>query len=549
MNSMLEQRLPSTGLNPLWLFSLTLFGLSAKSWLPNWYLYRWMRRQDAVGQIFKTSSGSAAWRDTLKHRFLSVTDSVENVSDVTVTLVDLDGRVGERRRINFKRDLETDHKFTGFDKITVEELVNFPNQESKTFKVERTITFKNLDLDERSCNAIAWGAKDDDGDHDVGPRSKSSSLDPTPVLSDSQRTAKRNAAAVKLQKVYLSYRTRRNLADCAVVAEELWQVWKALDFAALKRSSVSFFEIDKPESAVSRWIRACTRVAKIDPRHRYGHNLHLYYDVWLDVGDGKEVNHESAQGKEREAYEVVVNNGRLIYRQSGILLDTPETSKWIFVLSTSRSLYVGEKKKGFFQHSSFLAGGATTAAGRLIARNGTLEAIWPYSGHYLPTEENFKEFIHFLKEQLVDLTNVKRCSIDGENRSIAPSTDAQAVSNIAEQPKETASSAIVDDQGKQRIGTDAANAKEEAITFELGKPLSRKWSTGVGPRIGCVRDYPTELRFRALEISNLSPSARVTCGGNGGGAIPSPRPSPKVRLSPRLSYMGIPSPRESWPIN
>jgi hypothetical protein len=70
-----------------------------------------------------------------------------------------------------------------------------------------------------------------------------------------------DAAATKLQKVYRSYLTRRNLADCAVVVEELW--WKALDFAALKRSSVSFFDVQKPETAVSRWARARTRAAKV----------------------------------------------------------------------------------------------------------------------------------------------------------------------------------------------------------------------------------------------------------------------------------------------
>ncbi|XLT44551.1 hypothetical protein HN873_037155 [Arachis hypogaea] len=69
-----------------------------------------------------------------------------------------------------------------------------------------------------------------------------------------------NAAATKLQKVYKSYHTRRYWADCAVVVEELW--WKALDFAALKRSSVSFFDVEKQESAVSRWARARTRAAK-----------------------------------------------------------------------------------------------------------------------------------------------------------------------------------------------------------------------------------------------------------------------------------------------
>lgn len=66
-----------------------------------------------------------------------------------------------------------------------------------------------------------------------------------------------------------------------------------------------------------------------------------------------------------------------------------------------------QKKKGKFQHSSFLAGAATTAAGRLVAKDGVLQAIWPYSGHYLPTEENFREFISFLEENSVDLADVK----------------------------------------------------------------------------------------------------------------------------------------------
>uniref|UniRef100_A0A453EY09 Calmodulin-binding protein n=1 Tax=Aegilops tauschii subsp. strangulata TaxID=200361 RepID=A0A453EY09_AEGTS len=140
----------------------------------------------------------------------------------------------------------------------------------------------------------------------------------------------------------------------------------------------------------------------------------------LDIGAGKDVHHQKCPRSklysqlimylgpnERARYEVIVDQGKLMYRRSGLLVETTEDSKWIFVLSTTRSLYIGQKKKGKFQHSSFLAGAATTAAGRLVAKDGILKAIWPYSGHYLPTEENFREFISFLEENNVDLANVK----------------------------------------------------------------------------------------------------------------------------------------------
>lgn len=104
---------------------------------------------------------------------------------------------------------------------------------------------------------------------------------------------------------------------------------------------------------------------------------------------------------------MVVKKGKLVHQQSGDLLNTVDGLKWIFVLSASRSLYVAQKKKGQFQHSSFLSGGTTTAAGRLVSKDGVLKAIWPYSGHYRPTEDNFKEFIIFLTENEVDLTDVK----------------------------------------------------------------------------------------------------------------------------------------------
>lgn len=92
--------------------------------------------------------------------------------------------------------------------------------------------------------------------------------------------------------------------------------------------------------------------------------------------------------------------------------------------------------------------------------------------------------------------------------------------------------------------THTSKDKIEEPVFDLTKRLSCKWTSGVGPRIGCVRDYPMDLQSQALEAVNLSPRVNLSQPKNCY-PIPSPRPSPKIRVSPRLAYMGLPSPRVS----
>eukprot|EP01018_Ginkgo_biloba_P021131 Gb_01832 [translate_table: standard] len=124
--------------------------------------------------------------------------------------------------------------------------------------------------------------------------------------------------------------------------------------------------------------------------------------------------------EEREKYQVIIKNGKLLHKQSGKLIDTTNGSeghKWIFVLSASKKFYVGQKQKGMFQHSSFLAGGATLAAGNLIVQDGVLQCIARRSGHYLPTIENFEAFCSFLEENDVDLTNVQKIDLDIEEQT------------------------------------------------------------------------------------------------------------------------------------
>ncbi|XP_031399586.1 IQ domain-containing protein IQM2-like [Punica granatum] len=503
-------------------------------------------------------------------------------------------------------------KSLGSGKMIIEGSISFKRRELGTLI---SITAPSVD-DEEKETVLSDSPKSEESDiQSPIPKTFSGISQELPPLD---RSSPKHEAATKLQKVYKSFRTRRKLADCAVLVAQSW--WKVLDSVELKRSSVSFFDIEKHETAISRWSRARTRAAKvgkgllkndkarklalqhwleaIDPRHRYGHNLHFYYDkwlhcqskepffYWLDIGEGKEASLEKCPRSklqqqcikylgpmERKAYEVAVVDGKFFYKQSGEILHTlgeSEDTKWIFVLSTSKSLYVGKKRKGTFQHSSFLAGGATSAAGRLVVEHGTLKAVWPHSGHYRPTEENFRDFISFLEENNVDISNVKMSAMDDEEglpsrqrssvhiRSNSNEEDyVQKANNVEteevritgltkEEPdaRETASVALASHRlrkgdslsrnlarleisgkvdllksfssednlsGETKVDHTQAepSAAKKAITsqksFQLGKQLSCKWTTGAGPRIGCVRNYPPEIQCRALEHVNLSP--------------------------------------------
>ncbi|KFK34532.1 hypothetical protein AALP_AA5G158200 [Arabis alpina] len=393
-------------------------------------------------------------------------------------------------------------------------------------------------------------------------------------------------AAVKVQKVYRSYRTRRRLADSVVVAEELW--WQAMDYARLNHSTISFFDYSRPETAVSRWNRVSLNASKvgkglsivdkaqklafqhwieaIDPRHRYGHNLHMYYEewckadagqpffYWLDVGGGIDLDiKECPRSKlkqqcirylgpqEREEYEYVIIEGKIVHKLTGQFLHTmhgSEGTKWIFVMSTFKKLYAGLKKKGRFHHSSFLAGGATLAAGRVVVDNGVLKTISAYSGHYRPSDDSLDTFLSFLRENAVSLDGVEvhKASEDSDNYDEYFKSNADgskslkkedaAISKAENETEENGNETLEETKRSsyqrtlsgalespkadvpQKALLQRINSKKQSKSLQLGHQLMLKWSTGAGPRIGCAADYPVELRTQALELVNLSPRYR-----------------------------------------
>ncbi|KAB5519296.1 hypothetical protein DKX38_023615 [Salix brachista] len=310
-------------------------------------------------------------------------------------------------------------------------------------------------------------------------------------------------AVVRVQQLYRGYRTRRRLADSAVIAQELW--WQAIYHADLNENTVSFFKNPKSESAASRWKRVGSHASKVSLQSLLiDYVLSKVIFCMLDVGDGKEVEVEECPRsklqensikylgpKEREQYECIIIEGKFFHKQSRNLVDTK--GKWIFVLSPTRRLYAGQKKRGKFHHSSFLAGGATIAAGTVIIENGNLKD----SGVNLD-EVQVNQAIEYSSAS----DYAAKLSGSGSSKMIevAKNSEPPAIKT----PREEKDSKLEEveretkDENRRRLSEDLE--KPEATTiFDLNK-----WSTGAGPRIGSIADYPAEVRAQAMEFVNLS---------------------------------------------
>ncbi|PWA50442.1 hypothetical protein CTI12_AA469510 [Artemisia annua] len=220
-----------------------------------------------------------------------------------------------------------------------------------------------------------------------------------------------------------------------------------------------------------------------------------------------------------------------------------------------------------------------------------LNAVWPHSGHYLPTEENFEAFISFLEQHNVNLHAVKMTKMkagfgmrnsvsepvifggtveastktyhrknsrkDQRSKSLQLSTNLKLKITTLEIPQnekvmtafqkkaiepdpesdpdsttdyDTAEEFLSDfelmvtkrnlfDYGEEDGAYDENVPKEKIMkrinlhkenkSFQLANQLSCRWTTGAGPCIGCVRDYPLELQTRVMEEMCLSPRSTV----------------------------------------
>lgn len=129
------------------------------------------------------------------------------------------------------------------------------------------------------------------------------------------------------------------------------------------------------------------------------------------ASDDDESSADSAEIKAQGKHYVEPHKGPLYYAKPAAVTDrllrkTVSKNTWIYVADLHFNLYIGIKDSGTFQHSSFLSGSRVTSAGLIKISKGKLKSISPLSGHYRCTTKHFRQWLHVLEEQGVNLEDV-----------------------------------------------------------------------------------------------------------------------------------------------
>lgn len=164
----------------------------------------------------------SAWNEIVRHKLFGLTDTIEKTIMRSLSFDKEDGDMAFRTCSFHKEDSDGHSEVpSGSGKMVKERSMSFSEQEYQEAEHEASDSSKTAVPDTQSSDSISSMGKR----HDVMQINKLMLLRPEPVILFSPKpVSELDAAATKLQKVYKSYRTRRNLADCAVVIEELWLV-------------------------------------------------------------------------------------------------------------------------------------------------------------------------------------------------------------------------------------------------------------------------------------------------------------------------------------